>query len=136
MHSSGGGVVLWVMDPTGALIPNAQVKLLSDRGIEIHMDKTNRRGRLRLTGFSTGSYVIEVVMRGFRTCRETVKIKSWTLNNVELKLELASVSAPVEVLAASIAEVDVLNVPPTTLQMVPYQMVPSHGPQVVFALTT
>lgn len=118
------GIVLRVKDPTGALIPNAQIRLLSGQGQLIHTGVTNNRGRLQITRFQPGDYVVQVSVHGFQTCRKAIRIKRGTLDNIQVKLEVAAVSQTAEIMARFPIEVEVVNLPAERLPMIPYYSYP------------
>jgi len=125
IHRNWSSIVLRVMDPTGALIPNARVRLLSSDGVELRSSVTNGRGQLRLAGVSSGSYILEVSMQGFKNSQKQVIAKAWAVTNIKVKLEVDGGTELLEVTAPTLGVIDVIEAPATTeLQFVRYRGLP------------
>ena len=65
-----------VQDPTGAVIPDAQVSLESTNGMKIARGLTNGTGVFRLAVANSGRYVLDVAEPGFRELRQSVTVKA------------------------------------------------------------
>lgn len=67
MMGGTGGLSGQVLDPSGAVIPNSQVKLLNQTGQEVASTTTDSLGRYQFDSVPAGSYRLQTEMRGFKT---------------------------------------------------------------------
>jgi hypothetical protein len=89
-----------VTDPSGAVIPNAEVKATEQStGVESET-KTNARGLYRLPGLAVGSYTIKVERRGFATAQyNAVTVTVGETRTVNVRMQVGAVNQTVEVQA-------------------------------------
>ena len=81
-----------VYDPTGALVPRAQVKATSEGGSLIRGGVTDNAGNYSLMGLPPGNYAVEVHADGFAPVRrENVRVEMGRAAGVNLKLSVGSV---------------------------------------------
>lgn len=79
------GLALQVVDPAGAVVPKAHVKLTNEETREEVLGETDESGQLRLSDLPRGSYEVRVSILGFRT----LTVVGLTVPSREkLKLEL------------------------------------------------
>ncbi|NWG12296.1 MAG: carboxypeptidase regulatory-like domain-containing protein [Acidobacteria bacterium] len=71
----GAGVAVTVLDPSGALVVDAQVALVSPRDSTVDAGRTDREGRIRFSGIPPGSYVLAVSAPGFAERRMPVSLR-------------------------------------------------------------
>jgi Carboxypeptidase regulatory-like domain len=76
-----------VLDPKGANVPGAQVRLLDSHGAELAHTLTDGRGHFRIEGLAVGPYTIEVSLPGF----ETTSSKASPGQKVRVVLPLAPI---------------------------------------------
>ncbi|HVA00853.1 MAG TPA: TonB-dependent receptor [Terriglobia bacterium] len=62
-----------VLDPKGANVPGAQVRLLGPQGAEVARTLTNDRGQFRFDGLAAANYTVEVSLAGFGTTTAKAK---------------------------------------------------------------
>lgn len=84
-----------VLDPSGATIVAAQVKL-SATGREDRSAVTGARGESQFARLSAGEYQVRVEAEGFEPREQTIALKPGN-NQVEVKLEIARLNEKVEV---------------------------------------
>jgi hypothetical protein len=91
-----------VVDPTGAVVPDAAVTVRNvDTGVTNELS-TNSEGIYRSPPLKIGNYEVEVVKAGFRTLnRRGITLRSAEVVRLDLQLELGDVTEAVEVLGAA-----------------------------------
>jgi len=82
-----GEIQLWVVDPQGAVIANAQVKLSDDSKMLVSQ-VTAYDGSLTLPDLAAGSYVVEISSRGFQTYKDSVSVKSGSTTRLDVTLKV------------------------------------------------
>src|SRR5260370_23883700 len=89
---TSGDIVGLVADPSGAVIPNAQVTLKSDEKGNTQVQSTSDRGTYRFSLLAPGSYSVSVAVPGFQeaTMRAAVTIGHATTLNLVLAVSQAS----------------------------------------------
>jgi hypothetical protein len=96
-----------VKDPTGAVIPGAEVVLTN---VDTHASRTvvsDDSGFYNLPNVPVGSYTVSVAMPGFKTSTsETFKVDIRSNRVVDLVLEVGSVDEQITVQGASMAQVE------------------------------
>src|ERR1039458_6569236 len=65
-----------VQDPTGAVIPDARIGILSPDGVVVAHGVTNGAGLFRLAVPQSGQYILDVVEPGFREFRRPIAVKA------------------------------------------------------------
>ena len=91
-----------VIDPAGAAIVGASVKVQSvDTGIT-EAQPTNSRGYYRFPGLAVGSYTVTVTNAGFKTREiEDVRLQVGQTRTLDIKLEVGAVAERIDVKASS-----------------------------------
>jgi len=104
-----------VMDPSGAVVPNAQVKAKEkSRGIE-HSTVTTTDGQFAFQDIPVGMYSVIVTATGFPVLTiDNVLVNQGSIYTLPVKLTLSQQSTTVEVSAAALA-LDTTTVTQTTL---------------------
>jgi hypothetical protein len=89
-----------VMDPTGAVIAHANVRVTAQNGIT-QTTNTDEEGRWVVTGMPVGPVTVQVAARGFQTAmvRSALKDAASGYDLGELKLNVGAVTETVEVTA-------------------------------------
>lgn len=82
-----GEIHLRVVDPKGAVVPNANVNLLRDQQRLQASGSTNDVGMLTLAGLCGGSYELEVAALGFQTHRQNIQLKAEAASEIEIRLD-------------------------------------------------
>ncbi len=103
--ATSGTVVGNVTDPTSAVVPNAEIKLVNLDTNATAVQMTNSAGQYTFPNVTPGNYKITAKLTGFRTATVsnlTVEVnKSYT---VPISLEVGSESQTVEVIASVAAQ--------------------------------
>ncbi len=98
-----GSVVGTVTDPSGAVIPNAQVSLTSKATGVAREASTDEGGRYSIGSVSPGDYELRVSSQGFRTSvRADVEVTINTVSRVDLKLEVGQMTEQVTVAGTAV----------------------------------
>jgi hypothetical protein len=96
-----GEVTGTVTDPTGAIVPNAQVILKSaERGAE-SSTKTGSDGSYRFSLLSPGRYVLHVSAANFQTLSRAVDVALGAVTTIDVQLSVGQTSQTIEVSAES-----------------------------------
>ncbi len=97
-QSSKGSIVGTIKDATGAAIPTATVKAISnDLGVELRETQTNEEGSFRIDALLAGTYSLKVTSAGFAELE---------IKNVEVRSALiATVNGTLEVQAQTVTVV-------------------------------
>jgi hypothetical protein len=95
-----------INDPTGAVIPGAQLTIVNQNTGLKRGTLTDTAGQYRLAGLPTGSYTLRTEKEGFRTqLREGIELTS--ASEVMINLSLAVGAHPEEVtVSANVSEID------------------------------
>ena len=87
-----------VTDPSGAVVPNAQITVTQTETNVESVSETNSDGLFRVPSLINGPYRVIIVASGFkRQVREGLALRIGENLNVEIKLEVGAVSEQVEV---------------------------------------
>jgi len=122
-----GGLQGTVKDPSGAVVPNAQVVLTSNTLTGNKTVNTDSSGYYRFANLPPGSYVMAITAKGFRTTkREGLVIEVGHLPTVDLTLEVGGTETVVEVSGATPAIDVTQNTTQTNITQDVVQDVP-HG---------
>ncbi|MBZ5585297.1 MAG: TonB-dependent receptor [Acidobacteriia bacterium] len=90
-----------ITDPTGAVVPNAQITVTQTETNVDAVSETNTDGLFRVPSLITGPYRVTVTASGFKKqVRDGLTLRIGENLNVEMKLEVGSVSESVEVTSA------------------------------------
>jgi hypothetical protein len=71
---SDAAVLLQVLDPSGAVVPKAQVSILGRESQSEFAGETDAEGRLLVQGLTLGSHSVIVVVPGFSTYRQDFEV--------------------------------------------------------------
>jgi len=106
----GTGEISGVLtDPSGAPLPNAEIKLKNQATGIVKTAATDSQGRYTALDLPAGRYSIEVRVEGFKTyTRSDIELVTSTRSSQNISLELGAVTESVEVTASS-AQVEVLS---------------------------
>ena len=103
-----------VVDPLGAVITGATVKLINDETKETRQTSTNDEGRFDFTPVAAGSYSLTVESAGFKTLQiKNIVIEKDQLTNIQMILEQALESTTVGILMGAPRLID--TIPGTTI---------------------
>ncbi|MCC7175058.1 MAG: TonB-dependent receptor [Bryobacterales bacterium] len=90
-----------VTDPTGAAVPGARLTITQTQTNVVSNSETNAEGLFRVPSLRTGSYRVSVSAPGFKALtREGLTLRVGENLNVELALEVGSVTETVEVVSS------------------------------------
>lgn len=106
VRSESAGVISGVVyDPTGALVPRAQVKATNAAANLVRGAVTDNAGNYSLMALPSGNYTVEVRAAGFASATRTnVSVEPGKAAGVNLKLRVGSVSQTLAVKGAPVAE--------------------------------
>ncbi len=97
-----GGLQGTVKDPSGAVVPNAQVVVTSNTMTGNKTANTDSNGYYRFANLGPGSYLVTITAKGFRTTkREGLVIEVGHLPTVDITLEVGGTETVVEVSGAT-----------------------------------
>jgi Carboxypeptidase regulatory-like domain/TonB dependent receptor len=86
-----------VTDPTGAIIPGAQVQLEDSKGKVIVTGQTDAIGAFRLQPSQPGDFTLVFTLNGFKTTTASVHIGSTTATPLQVTMPIAEVATEVTV---------------------------------------
>jgi uncharacterized protein YfaS (alpha-2-macroglobulin family) len=95
-------IVGTVTDPTGAVIPGADVELRSVASGKIRPVTTDASGRFSFSGLPKGDYVIRVTQRGFKMAAQALTLEVRDRAVLSAVLSVGSVSEVVQVSAGAV----------------------------------
>lgn len=89
-----------VTDPTGALIPGAQITVTTAQGTQAVRATADSAGAYVVRGLAPGSYIVQAEFSGFSTFVSTpIPIEAGQTKNIDIKLALEQATQQVEVSA-------------------------------------
>ena len=95
-------IVGTVTDPSGAVVPGADVELRSVASGKIRPATTDASGRFTFSGLPKGDYVIEVTQQGFKAAAQTLTLEVRDRAVLSAVLSVGQVTEAVEVEAGAI----------------------------------
>ena len=103
--TTSGTVTGAVSDPTGALVPGAEVTLVQQGTNATQTRTTDSAGRYLFPAVNPGMYTVKCTAKGFRTTAfSQVQVEVLKSVTIDFKLELGAASQVVEVMASTGAE--------------------------------
>ena len=97
--SVSGDITGLVTDPSGAIVPNANVTLKSKDTGATQTHATNAQGVYRFSLLTPGNYTLTVQAQGFQGAEKTAQVSVGQASTVNLELAVAQASQTVEVTA-------------------------------------
>ena len=98
-----GSMVGTVTDPSGAVVPNAEVTATDAGTGQTRTDTSDASGRFNLTNLLPGTYSLKVTAKGFRTLdRSGIVITPNTLQRADVQLEVGEATQQVNVSAEAV----------------------------------
>ncbi len=101
-------IVGTVTDPSGAVVPGADVELRSGASGKIRSATTDASGRFGFSGLPKGDYVVQVTQQGFKTAAQTLTLEVRDRAVLSAILSIGSVTEAVAVEAGAM-EVQTMN---------------------------
>jgi hypothetical protein len=95
------GISGTVTDPTGAVVPTANVQLRQLATNRTSTAQTDQSGEFKFTGLAPGQYELRISMAGFRQATQRVDVRPQEVAAVKSTLELGATTETVEVTAAA-----------------------------------
>jgi len=92
-----------ILDPSGAVIPHAQVALVKEQGTAISQATADDKGFFRFENVSTGKYRVQVHADGFREARADVSVGPRSRTDVRIAMSLDTHTEAVTVGASDTA---------------------------------
>jgi len=133
---TSGDLAGTITDPSGAVVPNAQVTAKSNESGNTQTRAANAQGYYRFALLPPGSYTVTAVSSGFQSTQQqaTVALGQAVLVNIQLQVGAASqtveVNAGAEAVQAENAEVS------TTFNQTQVQLVPNPGNDLSYIVQT
>jgi Carboxypeptidase regulatory-like domain len=97
--TTSGGLTGVVTDPSHALVPDTRIEIKNDAKGNIQSTKTDREGVYRFSFLAPGRYTLTATHAGFREEKQAINILLGPPVSVNVTLQLAKVSAGVDVIA-------------------------------------
>jgi TonB family protein len=121
---SDGAIAGTIVDPTGALVPRAQVTVVNtDVGWRM-VKQTDNTGKYSMSPLPAGPYNVEVFANGFkRMLQENVQVGAKQQVELDLKLSMSAENTTVSVTGAPAAP------PPPPAQAIEVAVAKPNGPQ-------
>ena len=110
LAQSDGSIEGTVLDPAGAVVPQARVELTGVAVSSPDSAVTDGTGHFRFDRVAAGHYTLSVSRSGFATSVRTVDLASSGVQTIEIRLELGAASGTMTV-TASAATAEALDVP-------------------------
>jgi hypothetical protein len=98
-----------VTDPTGAVVPTADVALLNPATNTSYRTQTNAVGGFTFANLPPGDYKVTITVPGFRTVVLTLKVEVAKSALADVVLEVGPVAEKIEVTAGARAELQTLD---------------------------
>ena len=96
-----GGIAGTVTDPSGAVVPGANVTLKSSSTGETQTTSTTSTGLYNFPLLKPGSYTVSVSQTGFHAVSETIDVPLGQIATVNIKLAVGNTSETIEVSGAA-----------------------------------
>jgi hypothetical protein len=123
-----GGIHGTVEDPSGGVLPNAEVKAEHDGTGQVYSTITTSAGEFTFQDLPLGSYTVSASLKGFDVLSVSqVTVRAGSIYNLPLKLAVASVSTHVEVAAAELSVDTTTSVETDVLATNTVQTIPLNG---------
>jgi hypothetical protein len=90
-----------VLDPSGAVIPGAQVSVITSDGKPIAHGRTDNAGIFSFNAVPVGTYVIDVTKQGFREVKQQTKMGLGTQTQIRIVMPVAAVAEEMTVAATA-----------------------------------
>ena len=98
-----GSIVGLVTDKSGAVVPNAEVKITDQNTGLARTFTTNESGNYVASALPVGTYTVEVINKGFKTFKRTdVVLNLRDTIRVDVQLDLGEITETVEITAESV----------------------------------
>jgi len=92
-----------VLDPSGAVIPGAQVAVVTQDGKPVAQVTTDNAGNFSLNALPIGSYVIDVTKQGFREVKQQTRVGSGAQPTIRIVMPVAAIAEEMTVAASDTA---------------------------------
>jgi len=89
-----------VEDPSGAVIPGAQLTLMNHAAGQVRQSKSDGEGRFSFAGVPPGEYVLRGEAEGFKRFEMPVSVHNQAMTNLRLTLRISSTEEIVDVSAS------------------------------------
>ncbi|MGC1105734.1 MAG: carboxypeptidase regulatory-like domain-containing protein [Candidatus Acidiferrales bacterium] len=110
MMGGTGGLSGVVTDPSGAVVPNAQVQIFSVSGEPLATTSTDNQGKYEFAALPAASYRVEFTQAGFaKTVLQDVSLGGGGEQTQNVTLRVGSVSQTVEVSAPAASALETMN---------------------------
>ena len=120
-----GGLQGTIKDPSGAVVPHAQVVAQGASLVGTKTAETDGSGYYRFANLPPGAYTLTVSAKGFRTAKRELSLEVGHLPSVDIALEVGATSEVVEVSGETL-QIDVTsthtltNITPDIIKEVPH----------------
>ncbi|HEV2387141.1 MAG TPA: carboxypeptidase-like regulatory domain-containing protein [Candidatus Acidoferrales bacterium] len=100
---STGSIAGLITDPTGAVVPGAQVTIVNKGTGQAFKVQTTSTGNFSSGALIPGDYMVQVAAKGFKTGQTTLAVQVGTTSTANFKLEIGSTATVVEVVGGTVA---------------------------------
>src|SRR5690242_15898263 len=90
-----------VVDPTGAVIPGAQVTIRSLATGVVKTVTTNQNGEFAALQLDLGDYEVTIEKQGLKTLKQTAVIRSAEKTRIDVQMQIGEANQVIEVEAAT-----------------------------------
>ncbi len=104
LQSLPGQMAGYVVDPSGAVVPNVQITITADNGAS-RTATTDSQGRWLIAGLPSGNYKARADASGFKSGAFNLNYNAGQPSMYEFPLSIGNVSETVEVSAAQVAQI-------------------------------
>ena len=101
----GGNVAITgtVTDPSGAVLPGAQIKVTQKNTSVTRVDTSNSSGQFNVSSLPPGTYTVSVEAQGFKRYVQDVVLLADQIRDMDIHLQVGSATQQVTVEASSVA---------------------------------
>jgi len=121
------GLDVTVVDPTGAVIPNASVELCNCKDHGRTPVNTDASGMAHFSGLAQGTYELVVRAKGFKSNQANVTVKKMQQLQVKLKIAPTTTTIVVNALPAEVMGTVTMGLLTTTNDPIPLPAAPGGG---------
>ncbi len=128
-QSVQGTVSITVIDPAGAVIPDAGLELKASATNDLRTGRSRESGTFRFVGLNIGNYVLTITKTGFaKAVLDPVVVQAARVTDVSVELKLGTTSSTVEVTTGGLTALETTsNMLGTTIDVKQLETLPLGG---------